>query len=360
MKVATVTVHSAISYGAMLQAYALQRALEDLGVEAEILDYRNEMIEQKNRTIPVRAKANFQRRFKDLISAPLRYDRNKRFHQFMNRHMKLSDVTYRSIDEMKDLDKKYDAFFTGSDQVWNPKHADFDPVYFLQFVNDATKRHSYAASFGFSKIPLDLSGEYKRRLKDFHGLSVRESSGVAIIKDLLGRRAAQSLDPTLLLTKDSWQALAVAPKCQNYVLLYEVNQASSDNYRRAKQIADRKGLKVIAITQKVRSFDDVIAHQTGPEGLLGYIANAEYVLTDSFHGTVFSILFERPFTFCSNKKADVNIRMEELLNLTGLFDRKDIVDHDEPIDWRRVDRRLSKARRASLQYIKTILGRKNA
>lgn len=353
MKVATVTVHSAISYGAMLQAYALRRAIEELGHEVEILDYRNPMIENKNRTIPVRTEASLMRRVKDIISAPLRYDRNRRFYRFMRQYMKRSPVTYRSMDDMMQLDVVYDAFFVGSDQVWNPKHADFDPVYFLQFVGDYTKRHSYAASFGFRAVPERLRTEYVRRLKDFNGLSVRESSGVAIIQELLNRPAVRSLDPTLLLDASHWRQLIKHPRLRGgYVLIYEVNQASRQTYDLARRIAQQHGLRVIAITQSVYGWRDLIAHQAGPQELLGYISGADYVLTDSFHGTVFSILMERPFLFCPHPKADVNVRMLELLELTGLEERVRAEYYNEPINWSSVRERIARARQESINYIR--------
>lgn len=356
MKVATVTVHSAISYGAMLQAYALRQAIEQLGHDVEILDYRNPMIENKNRTIPVRTEASLMRRVKDIISAPLRYDRNRRFYRFMRQHMKRSPVTYRSMGDMMQLDATYDAFFVGSDQVWNPKHADFDPVYFLQFVGDHTKRHSYAASFGFRAVPEQLRTEYVRRLKDFNGLSVRESSGAAIIKELLDRPAVRSLDPTLLLDAGHWRQLIKHPPFRGgYVLIYEVNQASRQTYDLARRIAKRHGLRVIAITQRVYGWRDLIAHQAGPQELLGYIAGADYVLTDSFHGTVFSILMERPFVFCPHSKADVNVRMLELLELAGLEERAEAERYDESIDWASVGERIARARQESVNYITTQL-----
>ena len=355
MKIATVTVHSAISYGAMLQAYALQQALLSLGVETEILDYRNKMIESKNRVIPIRQEASVKRRIKDIVSAPLRYDRNRRFYAFMHGNMKLSQKTYRSVDDLDGADDSYDAFIVGSDQVWNPKHADFDPVYFLEFVKDNTKKNSYAASFGFTEIPEILRSEYERRLDGFNRISVREESGVAIVKDLLHRSATRSIDPTLLLEKTHWEKLAQSGPEEGYILVYEVNQASSQTYKLAQEIATKHGLRVVSITQAIRTFEDLRAHQADPAGLLGYIQKADYVLTDSFHGTVFSILFEKKFVFCQNYSNDVNIRMMELLEMTGLQARSESVSYDEDIDWTLVGNKLDTARLRAFTYLKSII-----
>lgn len=355
-KIATVTVHAAISYGAMLQAYALQRAIIELGHQSEVIDYRNKMIEGKNKTFPVRIDKSLARRLKDIVSAPLRYDRNRKFWRFMQQEMRLSPQTYRRGDDMTSLTSQYDSFFVGSDQVWNPTHADFDPVYFLQFVTDVKKRNSYAASFGFDQIPAEMKSDYYRRLQEFNHLSVREASGRAIIQDLLNRSAEVSLDPTMLLTKEQWQEVMTPSPVNGYVLIYEVNQASDDTYKLAHKLAKKHNLKVIAITQKIRSWADLVAHQTDPKGLLGYINNARFVFTDSFHGTVFSILFEKQFMFCQNQHADVNGRMLNLLELTGLDSRKKIENIETGINWQDVKQKIEIERQKSLNYLSKAIG----
>ena len=222
-------------------------------------------------------------------------------------------------------------------------------------LKNLKKKNSYAASFGFKEVPKSLKDIYKDRLMNFNNISVRESSGVNIVDKLTGKKAIKSIDPTLLLEKEEWEKLAMKPRAEKYVLLYEVNKASKENYQLAKKIAKEKGLKIIAITQKFYSLDDIRAHQTGPRGLLGYIEHADYVLTDSFHGTVFSIIFEKQFIFCKNSNPDTNIRMLELLSMTNLSNRQSKENYDKTIDWSDVRKNLKQARIESTSYINSII-----
>jgi hypothetical protein len=346
-RIATVTVHAAISYGAVLQAYALQRVLRGLGADTEVLDYRNPTIEGKNRPWPRRTENSLARRMKDLLALPFRVGRNRRFTRFASGYLRRSPVTFRSLEDLDGIEDDYDALIVGSDQVWSPKHAGFDPVYFLTFVRDGSKKYSYAASFGRGEITSDLVDEYRQRLGDFNVLSVRETTGKQIINTLLDRDADVDLDPTMLLPSTHWRSLAATRNLGHYVFVFEVNGVSATTRNLAKAIARSKGDRVVSLTQTVRSLGDLVAHQAGPSELLGYIANADFVLTDSFHGVVFSILFHRDFLLRPAADHHTNDRMMHLLNALGLGTRADLRAWTSPIDWDAVDEVLDCKRKAS-------------
>ena len=207
MKIGIITFHRAVNYGAVLQAYALQHALEGLGAQAEILDYRNRYIESCYD--PYSLKGNKLKALaKIALLGGVRRKKNEAFRSFNKKYLRLSEAVYKDSEQLAGAEKFYDAFITGSDQVWNTSCADFDPAYFLTFVKDKKKKNSYAASFGLSEIPKEYEAEYKKRLAGYRQISVREAQGRALVKELTGRDVPVVLDPTLLLTEKDWAAAA--------------------------------------------------------------------------------------------------------------------------------------------------------
>ena len=340
-RIALLTFHRAVNYGAIFQSYALQRQLCNLGAQCVIIDYRCPVIEDQYKPFYLEKHKTVKSLVRILLKGKLKSKNRNSFYRFLNEHMVLSK-SYRTISELEFLNQEFDLFITGSDQVWNPDCAAMDPAYFLDFVWEHDKKNSYAASFGFSEIPEDLKETYHHRLVSFHNISVREQSGVRIIRELLGREASFDLDPTLLLSCDEWAKIAhLSYPNRPYLLIYTVMEPLQ-LLDRARQIAKRSNLKILYLNNSLKlRFENPDLHfllSGSPEEFLSLIRNARYVLTNSFHGTAFSILFHKQFLVeLTGRNGNRNNRAESLLNLLGLservMDRNGCPRSERTVDW---------------------------
>ncbi len=361
-KIGILTFHQALSYGAKLQAYALQNFLNEHGIDNEIVDYTCDFM-YTHYIRPIRVEENkmvkqFIRSFLMLRQSSL--DRKKSV-EFREKYMKLSrPYTEKNI---ADSSNYYDAFISGSDQVWSPVCVGFDPVYFLNFAKPEQK-YSYAASIGEKTLPEDKKAAYKELLSDFQRYSVREGSATEIIKELNGRDAQVHIDPTLLLSAEQWDKIAVPcsqiPETEPYILLFNVKKPSR-LFEYAIDLGKKTGLKVYYLQKdrlrKVKGvtyLDPVMANE-----FVGLIKNAKYVVTNSFHGTAFSIIYKKDFAIELDVEKGRNIRSEELLHDLGIYGREitktENPDPSTPVDWDYVDERLAYHRKNSSDYIKSII-----
>lgn len=359
MKIGILTFHRALNYGAVLQALALVKTAEKLGVDVEVIDYRCKRIEEDYKNIKV-AKGSF---VKDIINSILSYSIRKRkkknFRRFCSDNLNLSNKVYYSNEELLEANNKYDAFITGSDQVWDNKCADFDKAYFLTFVSDSSKKNSYAASFAFGKIPEGLEDEYKKRLKDFNSISVREEKGKEIFSDILNKDIHIDLDPTLLLDKEEWISYTKENnEDEKYILIYTVNQPK-ELFSYAEKLSKESGYKLIYINDSLnKKVNAEYKRGISPSEFLTLFLNSEYVLTNSFHGTVFSIIYEKKFMVeINSKKNKINYRAKNLLSMLNLEDRileknKDINNN---IDYVYVKDKLDHEKKSSVKYLSSIL-----
>ncbi len=373
MKAAIVTFIRAYNHGAILQTYALHRKLLDLGLDNEVLDYSPEYFWDiyhlsylgKLRYFPYRPIKNWMK------YTPMLFTLQKRlmgFDRFIGKNICLSEKTYHATDEIRCANLPYDAFICGSDQVWSPFHTKLDPVYFLDFpAAEHTKKWSYAASFGVTEIPKELVETYTTRLSGWDKYSVREKDGVAILHELTGAQAVQCCDPTLLLSREEWDTVRTNKvHSKPYILVYYVNSCK-DVLKAARRIADDKKLDIISITSTA-SYADLVGTNTkamgakhkgacAPDEFLSLFANASYVVTDSFHGTVFSVLYHKQFlSQVDMGKGKKNNRILDLLNVVGAPDRnltEDLSRMDVQLDWNKVDEKLAEYRRHSIAYLKT-------
>lgn len=348
MKIGIVTYVKCDNYGAELQAYAMQYIYNKAGYDAEIID-----LEKQSKDISVSASTIIPaiiNRFKTFgIKAPFmimqlvfdvlnrkkiakKYEKEiEEKHQlyinFFNKKIKHSSRYYK-LDEMNTVDLPYDVFVAGSDQIWNYMHTDYLGIYFLEFANRLhAKKISYAASISVPDIPSRLQAKYRRLFENMDHIGVRELNAKDIVERYSDKNATVVLDPTLLITKHEWKC-AVAKeikKDENYVLIYTL---SGSKYIRnlAKNIALRMGndCKIINIKSDfMPEKNDGIEHlyQVGPEEWVGLIINAGYVVTDSFHGTAFSINFNIPFTTLLNPSSNMNSRVLSILKITQLENR---------------------------------------
>lgn len=384
MKIGIVTYVKCDNYGAELQAFAMQFVYNKLGYDAEVLDLekQNKDISSSLSTI-VPAIVN---RFKTYgINAPYkilqlvwdviqRKKAKKRFAaeiqkkhelytQFFNEKIKHSSKYY-TLKNVYTEDMPYDVYVAGSDQIWNYMHTDYLDVYFLEFANRFKARKiAYAASLSVPDLPARLHADYKRYFENMNSIAVRELNGKDIVEKYSNKKATVVLDPTLLVRKQEWRQNVAneIKKGEKYVLIYTL---SGSKYIRnlaksiAKQIGD--GCKVVNIKSDFRpEKNDGIEHlyQIGPKEWVGLIMNAAYMVTDSFHGTAFSINFNIPFTTLLNPSSNMNSRALSILEITGLKDRiiyddgSNLLPKTLTVDYDRVNPIIDEWRKKSENYI---------
>ena len=304
-RIGLITFHSSINYGVFLQAYALQSFVEKVGCEAEIIDYKRFIEgEKKKKSIAYRL-IHFKETLKILRMLIFLHDKRavekeKKFNKFALENFRLSNPM-RSFEDIENEQKEYDKFICGSDQIWNPEYTQANPVYFLGFA-PVEKRIAYAPSFGVgrsSEVFNDYLKQYEEYLRDFSALSVRERTGQLIVQDMAMTTPSVVVDPTLLLPKEFWSEKAKPVNISNkeYILFYVLG----DNriYRKfARQIAEDGKYDVVCIPtgplwDNLRCVRKCYA---GVDEFLYLMKNAKYIITDSFHGTAFSVIFQKDFS----------------------------------------------------------------
>jgi Polysaccharide pyruvyl transferase len=369
-----ITILKTNNYGAELQAFSFCHKLRQLGYEAEIIDYlyyKNSDFKRTKKAKPF-VEIGLKRKIKEylnplseslksLIFCKDKTERSTRFNTFHSENTFFSKETYDSIDKLYNNDLQYDVYFVGSDQVWNPySNINLEP-YFLTFAPKNKTKISYASSFGVSTIPVDAHTKYEECLNNLSHIGVREEQGVQIVKDLTGRKAHHVLDPTLLLDKKDWGEVATSPyKCENYLLLYILTDSDYAT-KLAKKVAKDLNLNIVRICKNAvrQDREDSIINiiDAGPSEYVGLFMNASFVITNSFHGTAFSVNFEKSFYTLIPKHKDNNSRQESLLSTVGLKDR--LIKEGAPIpeksqhivNFRISSAKLKKERDLSINYL---------
>jgi hypothetical protein len=374
VKVGIITILRIKNYGAELQAYALQQKLNDAGFDAEIIDY---LFYKHKDHVSTRMSRGFVRvgvakQIKELLfpiveqikSFPYRTAKKRRdekFDVFHQTHTQFSKDRYCSMDDLYNAKLDYDVYVVGSDQVWNPNcNTSLEP-YFLTFAPNSKRKLSYASSFGVSSVPVEAQEKYRDCLNNIECISVREKQGVNIVKQLTGRDARHVLDPTLLLEKKQWEKIAHYPELKKpYVLLYVLTD-SQYTTQLAKEMASKLGYDIVRICKNAAREDkDASIHNVidaGPSEFLGWFLNSSFVLTNSFHGTAFSVNFNRPFYSVLRANKDNNSRQQDFLDSLKLKGR--ILEkgnafplkEDYLVDYNEANRLLDEQRDKSITYL---------
>lgn len=358
MKIGIVTFHRADNYGAVLQAYALQQVMIENGIDVKIVDYVSDYLKYPFAKINWKTKGIVAQIF-TMVGEISRMPRKKPFQEFRKRLVCTRPLGKKELFSIED---EFDLFIAGSDQVWNPKITNFDTTYLLDFVKDKNKKGSYAASFGLTQLNKDLKQKYKSLLKDFCFLNVREPSALPLLKEISGRTGQIVIDPTLLLEKTYWMNLAQKPKTKKpYILTYQVGM-NKELIKYAKFLSKKTGYEIYSIPLPQGGLiKSKWILDADPCRWLGYIASAEYVITDSFHGTALSIALEKEFFVCHSVGTKLNSRIDDLMaeleirnhHITG-----DMENVPQKINYEKVSSRLTKIRRKSMEKIFEMCGSK--
>lgn len=345
-KVGIITFHNSRNYGAVLQAYALQQKVSEEFRDVEIINYQNPEIAKVVKLWNYSG-GGINGLIRTFLAFMFRLRKKIAFDSFAKRFLNLSSTV--SVDTIADFSDRYDAVITGSDQVWNTGLTAGDLHYFLDFCNDKQFRIAYAASFGDRKM--ELSEDVKRAISKFDRITLREEDMVNDVSECIGSTPEVCCDPALLLDAARWRSNCSKRHCpKKYVFLFMIDE--SDCIKKyAKRLADEKGLRLIS-NKNDFSF---ILHPS-PSDFLSWIYNAEYVVTDSFHGTVFSILFHKSFiSYIRNKEGVPKKRIIGLLEKVGLSHRNTgnrELRVDEAEDWNSADEKVENMRRTSWKVMR--------
>ncbi len=328
MNIKTLTTYNVYNYGASLQAYALMAYLSSLGNEVEIINYQPDYLTRKYDYKWVNPESSMSRlaatrilyRILKFVQRQTTMGRKRAFDQFTRDWLRTTKCCYRSFDELAAAPPNADLYIAGSDQIWNVFYeAGRDPAFYLEFVQQG-KRASYAASFSYLDIDEANMKRISNSLHKFTAISVRERQGLDLLTQM-GLNGTWVLDPVFLLPVEEWECLAnIKIPSDKYLLVYdfERNSALRDF---ARTYAQRKGLKIYSINDTYPlPYADRNFNSAGPREFVGLIRHCAAFVSNSFHGTAFSILFHKPmFVFCRHRHK-VNSRMESLL---GLFELED-------------------------------------
>lgn len=351
-RVGVITFHNYDNYGAILQSYALQKKLQEIGTQPEIIDYRCDYISNPFRLVNLKKKGLFNYIYGTIghiCYIPRRFKCNR-----FRRHMRYSQPVTQG--KMQPVAGKYDIYIAGSDQIWDYKLTNFDTTYFLDFVKEGKKKCSYAASIGENLPPEEYQQKYKELLSDFDEILVREDYGADIVENLTEKRPKVVCDPTLLLTAEEWDKLLVEPKYkEKYILVYQlgINKEIVDFARR---LHNKTGYRIVYIPFPLVGLLKCDCKITvGPAEWMGLFKNAEYVVSDSFHGVVFALIFNRKF-FAKVNGHHMNRRVQQLLNLVKLTDRTmDDVSYEkltEEIDFTYANEQIARFREHSMEQLR--------
>ncbi len=372
--VGIITYHHYYNYGTMLQAFALQRKVELMGYQSELIDFKQNNTPTAIQLLGIRIKRlptyiKERKKYSILAGSKKKFtERNQAYEEFYKTYLKVGGEKYSSSDQLKANPPQYDGYVVGSDQTWNPYVANNPEAFYLSFVGDDHKKGSYAPSLAVSQLTIEQKQMFQQRLKNFRYLSCRESAGAKLLEETLGRAVSAVIDPTLLLDWEEWKEISSEESLDKpYILTYFLGDVK-EHRNFVHRLAEKTGLKIIAIPVSYLDINDPLSEKrwVGPDKFLDLIRNAEYMCTDSFHGTMFSINFSIDFfSFCKTKdseKSSENSRLYSALELFGLSDRLVNSSNEErmlkelsEIDYEAVHVVLNKEREKSDAYLKEML-----
>ena len=303
---AIITLYGLYNYGNRLQNYALYETLNKCGICPISFISVNSITQIKITILRV---------LKKRIGLIHRTDL---FRSFNKKYIKSKNI-FRRLDRIQ---QKYDFFICGSDQIWHPKFGG-TPYYFAYFAKPY-KRIAYSASFGVSELPCDVKDRYAKYLSEMKAISVREETGAKIIKDLTGKDVPVLVDPTMLLEQAEWRKITRKPtfyKNKKYILTYFLGNVDMGIREYIDSIEKKYGLEIINLEERS---PNMYWYKTGPAQFLWLVDHCELMCTDSFHGSVFSILMDVPFIVFDrkDKQASMSSRIDTLLHKFQLENRK--------------------------------------
>ncbi|RIX52627.1 polysaccharide pyruvyl transferase family protein [Paenibacillus nanensis] len=366
MKICTITCHRVYNHGASLQAYGLMKYLKNSGHDVEIIDYRPEYLSNHYRLSNVANPRWEKNRLLKWTYLTLKLPgrlislrRKKAFDRFDKKYLSITDTCYRTNDELKQKPPAAEAYICGSDQIWNSLHQNGkDPAFYLDFAPSQKIKASYAASFATDSIAEPLKKVVKERVERLDGVAVREKSGVKILRDLGIHRAITVLDPVFLLDQTEWDKISSGSYKEDYILIYDF-----DNSELIKKIAlelkELTGYKIYCVNPGKQRYADKMFRYVGPDSFISLIRDAKFVVSNSYHAAVFSLIYEKDFVIVNRTEA-INTRMRDLLDDLNLNSR--LTNHEykaeellKKIDYSVVKEMIKTKKMSSKSYLDQLL-----
>ncbi len=377
MKKVGLITHYGENYGGMLQAYALQKHVKDLGYDCKIIsnDFlftakktdRKSVFSNKIKRLFKNPIKSFKKSYAMRQSASDRALKKQNFREFSNTFLEIDHTGYTNYNQYVENPPKYDVFLCGSDQIWNPNLYNENGFNFADFAPSEAVKISYASSIAVSSITKEQADFMKPFLEKLDVISTRELDGSKIVSDLTGKEVCTVIDPTLLLNAEQWSEIASKPLIEgDYVFFYLFGER--DYIKQVKQqVKKLTGLKTVCIPYVAREIidNDIKIFNAGPAEFISLIKNASLVVTDSFHATAFSVNLKVPFiSLCRFAKGDsksMNSRLNTLLGDLGLLDR--IIDENDPlpkemlfdIDFEKAHEKLAELRKKDKAFLEDAL-----
>lgn len=372
------------NYGSMLKAYATEMIMQEMGLPYQTIACKSPIDYMEANKIGYVVKKLLIGDWKMKLGK-MKVEREKKrnpvfaanwttrdmaFNKFANESFHLSPYC-KNRDELKAMAQGYSAFIVGSDQLWRTDSVEHG-YYTLEWVPDPIRKIAYSTSIGVKEVPWFQVKKNQRFMNRFDYIALREQSACDLVYKLTGRKVEVVLDPTLLFNGERWMDIQqfeplIAGK---YIFCYLLGNNPWQR-ERIKRVKAETGLKIVALQHldeyipSDEGFADEAPYNVGPREFLNYIRNAEYVFTDSFHCSVFSILYKKPFftfsRFSETAKQSTNTRIDNLMSLTGLSERRVNTQTDinailnTQSDYAEVDRRLLSLRQFSMEYLHNAL-----
>ena len=327
MKICTITCHDVYNHGASLQAYALMTYLIKQGNDVEIIDYKPEYLSGHYRLFSIdnpKWEKNILTKFIYLsLKVPYKIPglkRKKEFDKFTKRYLNITNKRYTSNEELKYKIPEANVYLCGSDQIWNSLHKNGrDKAFYLDFVPENKVKAAYAASFATDSIEDKYKEMVKSNVSRLDGVGVREISGVKILHDLGIKNAINVLDPVFLLDKNEWNKIGSEVFNEKYILVYDFDNNPLIE-KLTKDIANKNGYKIYTISHYKSGYEDRSFRFSGPETFVSLVRDSKFVISNSFHAVVFSIIYEKQVVIV-NRTESINTRMRDLLQELGLGNR---------------------------------------
>lgn len=358
------TVFSAFNYGSSLQALAGKHIIYKVGYEAELVKLKS-LVKGRDvrlgKLITILFRSLFLKKNNALKTYGTSYKKSlvagteEKFFSFTDEYLKPQELSW---SELKRMSKTVTACFSGSDQIWNSSTLYVDPMYYLRFAPQY-KRVALSPSFGRDFIADYNKDKMRAWIGEYPYLSVREDSGVKLIKELTGKDAQHLLDPTLIVNAEEWKnILGIEDARKDYILAYFLDEPSAIAKQSLKDLKEKMNCEVVAIPylfEKMDYCDRVVA--AGPKEFVELVANAKVVCTDSFHGTVFAINMHIPFfTFereygSANKQSERVLSILRKVNMLERYQPRNVAEAIDEVDFKHSEDVLNKEREKAYGYV---------
>lgn len=366
-KIATITMYGD-NYGACLQAFALQQIIKQNGYDNEIINYHQHNRTQSGGVSKLKKVKQFGIKKTILYFLERKYAEvtKRAFQDFRDNHLVFSNREYYRDDNLTELNSVYDKFICGSDMIWSEEFKDDWNFYYLGFA-ERNKTYAYAPSFGKNELEDINKEKVSNYLNDFNKISCRENGGVALIRQLTDKKAVQVLDPTMLLTMNEWNSFIDNNQRiieEPYVFAYVFGETDS----KRKKLFDAVQSEIAQVRflpkNNKRDFNNFPIKGVGPFDYLRLFRDAEFVITDTFHGLMFSIIFRKPFIVLERSDgtnwSKYSDRMTSTLEMFNLLDRYVNADFRDiravkTMDYSACEAIIQSKREQSLDYINGIL-----